>query len=576
MKAIREVFLDVFWSGTDGWSTTGTIAGAVAAVAVSSQAATVRLAWDANPPAEMVLGYKLYYQSAAAGASNVVNVGNVTNTAVTNIQAGVSYTYHLTAYNDAGESDPSDSLTHAVPLGSNEMIVNLSWDAAMHPALAYYRVTHGVTNTPGTNIDTGTAASLSLGSLTPGQTYFFSVSALATNGAALDEYEQRTETLPAEPQTVALHLQRVPQPPQVAIVEPAADSIHTNPAPVRVVAQVSDRDGFVQRVDFYSGATPLPSSSTAPFAISASLAPGIHQLSALAWDNSAMSNRSAAVRVTVLEPIPAVPGNLAAQPASYSAISLAWSDQSTNESSFNVYRSGPGSNYFLIAQLPAGAVAFEDTGLSPDTIYLYGVKAQNGTGESDAATASARTYPLPPPTPANFAAVATNAAVRLSWSPAARAEAYEILRAQSGGALAQIASISGASHVDATAANGVTYTYAVRARNLGGASAASPSVTATPQAPPLAPASLTARKTLNGISLAWQDRSNNEESFVVERSDDGTAFSRLATLPANTVSYTDGNGIRLTRYWYRVRAENVGGATFSNVAEAKLVGLAVQ
>ncbi|WP_165768233.1 reprolysin-like metallopeptidase [Hymenobacter amundsenii] len=87
---------------------------------------------------------------------------------------------------------------------------------------------------------------------------------------------------------------------------------------------------------------------------------------------------------------------------------------------------------------------------------------------------------------------------------------------------------------------------------------------------PAAPQSLTALApvvagNVADIDLLWLDRSTNETGFELERSRVGsTGFVKIATLPANTVFYTDKvttNG----QFCYRVRAVNATGASaYSN------------
>ena len=61
------------------------------------------------------------------------------------------------------------------------------------------------------------------------------------------------------------------------------------------------------------------------------------------------------------------------------------------------------------------------------------------------------------------------------------------------------------------------------------------------------------------LTLSWKDNSNNETGFKIERSLDGTTFSQIAAVGANTVSYTNTGLADATRYHYRVRAYNAAG-----------------
>ncbi len=56
------------------------------------------------------------------------------------------------------------------------------------------------------------------------------------------------------------------------------------------------------------------------------------------------------------------------------------------------------------------------------------------------------------------------------------------------------------------------------------------------------------------LRVDWQDRSNDEQGFHLERSVGTGAFQLLATLPANSATHTDSTGTPNTRYRYRIRA----------------------
>ncbi|MBC8065726.1 MAG: fibronectin type III domain-containing protein [Chlorobia bacterium] len=72
------------------------------------------------------------------------------------------------------------------------------------------------------------------------------------------------------------------------------------------------------------------------------------------------------------------------------------------------------------------------------------------------------------------------------------------------------------------------------------------------------------------ITVFWADNSNNETGFRIERSLNGTAWAEIATVGANTVSYTNNGLKRNTLYYYRMRAYNEGGnSAYSNVMSAR-------
>lgn len=88
-------------------------------------------------------------------------------------------------------------------------------------------------------------------------------------------------------------------------------------------------------------------------------------------------------------------------------------------------------------------------------------------------------------------------------------------------------------------------------------------------APPSAPTGLSASSSSDTqVYLTWQDNSNNESSFQIERSTDGGAtFAPAGMASANVPSFTDGGLTASTQYCYRVYAQNLGGVSgYSNTA----------
>jgi hypothetical protein len=69
------------------------------------------------------------------------------------------------------------------------------------------------------------------------------------------------------------------------------------------------------------------------------------------------------------------------------------------------------------------------------------------------------------------------------------------------------------------------------------------------------------------INLTWNDNSDNESSFIIERGSDNTSFTQLATVDANINYYTDTNFTLGQTYYYRVKATNeFGDSSYTNTA----------
>jgi hypothetical protein len=75
------------------------------------------------------------------------------------------------------------------------------------------------------------------------------------------------------------------------------------------------------------------------------------------------------------------------------------------------------------------------------------------------------------------------------------------------------------------------------------------------------------------IALNWTDNSAGESGFQIERSVNGRAFSQIATVGANVISFSQ-SGLRRGRtYSYRVRAYNSSSySAYSNIAGATALG----
>jgi len=96
----------------------------------------------------------------------------------------------------------------------------------------------------------------------------------------------------------------------------------------------------------------------------------------------------AAMNCGVVEPpvtVPAAPSGLAVTGVTKNAVSLAWTDNSDNETNFEVWRCAGTActNFAKVATLSSGIVAYTNSGLKRNTTYGYKVRATNSAGASD-------------------------------------------------------------------------------------------------------------------------------------------------------------------------------------------------
>ena len=123
---------------------------------------------------------------------------------------------------------------------------------------------------------------------------------------------------------------------------------------------------------------------------------------------------------------PAAPTGLSASAFSPSQIQLQWTDNSSDETNFEIERSttGSGGPFVLRATLGAGTKAYTDTGLTPETGYCYRVRATNGAGPSGYTLAECATTPSAPNTGLHFGG--TNAYVNFGTAPSLNTPTFTI------------------------------------------------------------------------------------------------------------------------------------------------------
>ena len=81
--------------------------------------------------------------------------------------------------------------------------------------------------------------------------------------------------------------------------------------------------------------------------------------------------------------------------------------------------------------------------------------------------------------------------------------------------------------------------------------------------PPNAPSRLIANSVSPfQIDLSWQDNSNYENGFKIERRTDSVSYTHIATVTGNTITYSDIGLVSGKTYYYRIRAYNTNGNSF--------------
>ena len=277
------------------------------------------------------------------------------------------------------------------------------------------------------------------------------------------------------------------------------------------------------------------------------------------------------------------PASVTATAFSYNQINLAWQDNSSNETGFEVYRSstGPNGTFVLIATTGSRATSYGDGGLSGSTQYCYNIRAFRTTGRkntysdfSSVACATTPRSPVPAAASSLNAVPVSGYAINVTWTDNSTDETgFRVERAASAAGPWTIAANLGP---NATALFDYQYgvieqqrCYRIFAVNsYGDADPSNIDCTAIPATP----TNLAANVANGAVDLTWTDNSSVEDGVEVQRAAEGEAWTVIATLPTNATTYHDASLSPDVTYTYFVRAKRDGGTSgASNTVQAVIV-----
>jgi len=230
---------------------------------------------------------------------------------------------------------------------------------------------------------------------------------------------------------------------------------------------------------------------------------------------------------------------LTATPFSTTVVKLFWTDQSTDESGFNVERcSGdPCSDFVTIADLAADTTLFDDISACQGTTYSYRIKQYRTGSWETVSPASVATTPAPQP-PTLTASVQAESRISLRWTDPTTDESGFLIERCNGSncdSFSEVASVG--PNVTSYADDGLTpgiYSYRVSAfKNAGCPWRSAPSAVATASTvtPPLAELTQTIASTTQ-VALGWRDNTLTATGYSIERCTgaDCTEFTPIATV----------------------------------------------
>ena len=194
---------------------------------------------------------------------------------------------------------------------------------------------------------------------------------------------------------------------------------------------------------------------------------------------------------------------------------------------------------------------------SSHTIYVRGWDVNGNAANSDTVTVTVDNSQVHPQPVLNVGVAYQSTGFVVAWTPSShpRFSAYALLRSSRSDMDSANVVFSGTtaetgSYFDAGANPLLQYYYQVNVIDTSGYIAES-AIVASPDADVFYPSFLTATASDTTILLRWNDKSNFEESFILER-DGGQGYAALDTIPANTTSYIDHDLEYDLEYRYRI------------------------
>lgn len=272
--------------------------------------------------------------------------------------------------------------------------------------------------------------------------------------------------------------------------------------------------------------------------------------------------------ITTLAP-PTTPSNLRATSVTNQSISLAWDDNSSNETGFLILRKVNNTGVFVeYASVAANTTTFTDLGLLAGTFYEYRVRAYNSTGYGDYIGLSVATIPN---APTGVSVTPGAGALLVSWSADPLATKYNIYRETTpqGGSSILYQTVNNPYFYDLDLPLGSLFYYRVSTVTAAGESSKSNEVGAAVTSIIVPPINFRATSATNStIDLSWQLTIPEILGVEISRRALGSdAFEKIAYMGVGSTTYRDTGLSTASTYEYHLRQFTMSGIS----APAQLV-----
>ncbi len=259
-------------------------------------------------------------------------------------------------------------------------------------------------------------------------------------------------------------------------------------------------------------------------------------------------------------------------------ISLSWPNVSTDESGYRILKCS-GGVCTQTGQVGADVLTYTDSTLTPpgaaNNYQVQAYKSATCGWVFPVSSITTATTMAIAPAPGSLTATANNTTqITLSWLNNSSSETGIVIERCQGAACTfdgSVLTTTGAgitTYVDTAVANGISYSYRVKAVNSALSWASAYSATVTRATPAAAAAVLAPPVAVSDtrIDLSWSDPNSDESSYLVVR--DNVV---IATRPANSTSYTDSSVIAGNSYTYLIRAVRTATNSWSVDSNSRTV-----
>ena len=527
--------------------------GGLAVTSVAETTAT--LSWTDNSSDET--GFLLEYKLAGARdwtAFGTETAADATSGQLTGLMTKASYEARVRArHSQNGLSSPSNAVSFktggppAAPSGlaagsPGSTSVSLSWTDNSDDETGFrveWREVGAANWTSGatTAADETSATASSLARRT---SYEFRVLAFNLSGDS-------------EPSNV---VRAATQGPPAAATNVAATATGSSSVSVSWTDNSSDETGFVVQYRT-AGAGSWTASSTASANSTSTNVTGLSPSTAYEFRVVARNQHGdAPSSAATLTMPPAAPSGARATALSSASARVDWTDNSSDESGFEVEYKASGTQTWTTfgTAAAADATSLTITGLTANTQYQFRVRARHqANGLSSASNVVSVTLPGPPTAPRSLTAEQWGSTTAwLEWDDRSSDESwFDVeLRRATGAAGAWVTAASPGPGEEGWALAGLSpstaYQFRVRATNVAGRSQPSNvvSLTTSPARPTNAVA--TYNSDTENLTVTWTDNASNETGYVLEYLDDeedddrndSSNWTELGSYPANTTTAT--------------------------------------